>query len=41
MAGISVNLLRNKQNTTENIEDYRVIAGENNATTVLVHFPEE
>lgn len=41
MAGINVNLLRNKQNTTENIEDYKVIAGENNATTVLVHFPEE
>lgn len=41
MAGISVNLLRNKQNTIENIEDYKVIAGENNATTVLVHFPEE
>ena len=41
MAGISVNLLRNKQNVTENIEDYRVIAGENNATTVLVTFPEE
>lgn len=41
MAGINVSLLRNKQNITENIEDYKVIAGENNATTVLVHFPEE
>lgn len=41
MQGIEVTLKRNKQYTTENSEEYEIIAGENNATTILVHFPEE
>lgn len=41
MAGIEINLLRNKQYNVDNSEDYQIIAGENNATTISVHFPEE
>lgn len=41
MAGIEINLLRNKQYNADNGEDYQIIAGENNATTISVHFPEE
>ena len=41
MKGIEITLHRNKQFDAENDEDYKVIAGENNATTVNVHFPSE
>jgi len=41
MQGIEVTLKRNKQYVAENTEEYEVISGENNATTILVHFPEE
>ena len=41
MKGIEITLHRNKQYEAENEEEYKVIAGENNATTVTVHFPEE
>lgn len=41
MQGIEVTLNRNKQFIAENSEDNLVICGENNATTILVHFPEE
>lgn len=41
MKGIEITLHRNKQYEAENEEDYKVIAGENNATTINVHFPEE
>lgn len=41
MQGIEVTLKRNKQYSAENSEEYEVISGENNATTILVHFPEE
>ena len=41
MQGIEVTLKRNKQYVAENKEEYEVISGENNATTILVHFPEE
>lgn len=41
MKGIEITLHRNKQYDAENEEEYKVIAGENNATTVTVHFPEE
>lgn len=41
MQGIEVTLLRNKQYVAQNQEDYKVIGNENNATTILVHFPEE
>ena len=41
MVGIEINLLRNKQFEAENSENFRIIAGENNATQILVHFPEE
>lgn len=41
MQGIEVTLKRNKQYVAENKEEYEIISGENNATTILVHFPEE
>ena len=41
MQGIEITLKRNKQFVAENKEEYEVISGENNATTILVHFPEE
>ena len=41
MQGIEVTLKRNKHYNTENNEEYLVISGENNATPILVHFPEE
>lgn len=41
MQGIEVTLKRNKQFIAENTEEFEVISGENNATTILVHFPEE
>ena len=41
MQGIEVTLKRNKQYVAENTEEYEIISGENNATTILVHFPEE
>lgn len=41
MQGIEVTLKRNKQYLAENSEEYEIISGENNATTILVHFPEE
>ena len=41
MQGIEITLKRNKQYIAENKEEYEIISGENNATTILVHFPEE
>ena len=41
MQGIEVTLNRNKQFKAENTEENLVISGEHNATTILVHFPEE
>ena len=41
MQGIEITLYRNKQNEVENSEEFEVISGENNATTILVHFPDE
>lgn len=41
MQGIEVTLLRNKQFIAQNSEDYKVIGNENNATTIIVHFPDE
>ena len=41
MQGIEITLKRNKQYVAENKEEYEIISGENNATTILVHFPEE
>lgn len=41
MQGIEITLKRNKQFVAENKEEYEIISGENNATTILVHFPEE
>ena len=41
MEGIEITLHRNKNYDAVNNEDYRIIAGENNATTISVHFPEE
>ncbi len=41
MQGIEVTLKRNKQFVAHNTEEYEIISGENNATTILVHFPEE
>ncbi len=41
MAGINITLLRNKDYTSENSEENKIIAGENNATSIIVHFPEE
>ena len=41
MAGIEITLLRNKQYEVENQEEFKVIAGEHNATQILVHYPEE
>ena len=41
MAGIEITLLRNKQYEAENQEEFKVIAGEHNATQILVHYPEE
>ena len=41
MKGLEITLHRNKQFDAENDEEYKVIAGEHNATTVTVHFPSE
>ena len=41
MQGIEVTLLRNKQYIAQNSDDYKVIGNENNATTIIVHFPDE
>ena len=41
MAGIQVTLKRNKQYDIENLEDYKVLEGENNATSIKVTFPQE
>lgn len=41
MQGIEITLKRNKQYIAENKEEYAIISGENNATTILVHFPED
>lgn len=41
MAGINITLLRNKDYVSENSEENKIIAGENNATSIIVHFPEE
>lgn len=39
MPGIDITLLANKQNEQLNTDDYKVIAGEHNATKITVHFP--
>lgn len=41
MQGIEVTLQRNKQLIVVNSEDFKIIGSENNATPILVHFPEE
>jgi len=41
MEGIEATLLKNKQIIVSNIEDYKVIGSENNATNITVHFPTE
>ena len=41
MQGLEITLKRNKQYEAENSEEFLVISGENNATSILVHFPEE
>ena len=41
MQGIEITLYNNKRHSLENKEEYEVVAGENNATTILVHFPEQ
>jgi len=41
MQGIEITLYNNKRHDIENKGEYEVVAGENNATTILVHFPPE